>query len=138
MTTDGESGNRDATAPVAGGQTVPEDVTDVLDRLPENERTTLAEQWLKARPEVVGAATKRRRDRFRVFIAIALFVAIAAESLVAAYIAWWAPKKGFPPHGDFHRQDWDTVKDWLTISMVPLAAAASLAAAFWYPTREAD
>jgi hypothetical protein len=80
----------------------------------------------------VAAAARRRRDRFRFFLAIALFVGIVGESLVAVYIAWVAPD------GGLYHQDWDTVKDWLSLSAVPLAAAASIAAAFWFPTREID
>jgi hypothetical protein len=84
------------------------------------------------REPAVRAAMGRRRDRFRFWLAIVLFVGIVAESLVAVYFAWVAPDGGVYHH------DWDTVKDWLSLSVVPLAAAASIAAAFWFPTRETD
>jgi hypothetical protein len=75
----------------------------------------------------VRAARIRRRERIRLGITIAIFLAMLIEAGVAVYIAAIAKLSS-----------WDHVKDWLVIALAPFVVAATVASSFWFPSREAD
>lgn len=91
--------------------------------LPEEERARFADKYLAAQPEQLVAGQQRRTQQIRAVLTLLLFVAIVAEAGVAAYVVNVA-----------ETASWDTVKDWLSLSLAPLTAAAAIAAAFWFPT----
>jgi hypothetical protein len=118
------TGPKDATSPVAGWKMEAEvDLMAILyNGLPKSKRARFAERFLET-PEQIAAAQKRRTQRIRAGFTVLLFVFMAVEAGAAIYIASIA-----------ETESWDTVKDWLTLSLAPLAAAGAVAAAFWFPT----
>jgi hypothetical protein len=99
------------------------DLMTIYEGLPENERARAAERIIALSDE----AQKNRRERVRRTLAYLLFGAIVAEALIAFYVAEVAKSAS-----------WDEVKDWLTLSLVPLTTAAGIAASFLYPSKETE
>ena len=121
---------KDRTAPVEGGQLRPPgeiDINRLVEQLPERAKVNVAERWQKSQPEYVRAARISRRERIRLWITIAVFLAMLIEAGVAVYIAAIAKTSS-----------WDHVKDWLIISSAPFVAAATVTSTLWFPSREAE
>lgn len=122
------TGRKDATAPVAGAALSPEiDFQALYERLPEKKRARFANRMLASQPEQIAAARHKRRERIRAWLTFLVLVGIIGEAAAAFYVA-----------SVTKTASWDEVKDWLTLSLAPLVAAASVAAAFWFPSREGE
>jgi hypothetical protein len=123
------SGKKDPTAPVKGGELRPDGIDGqaVYDQLSPKAKEQFAKRWQDRHPDWIAAKKDARRERMRLFITIVVFVAIIAEAGVAVYLAAVAKSAS-----------WDTIKDWLTLVLAPLIAAATVASTFWFPSREAD
>lgn len=119
------SGAKDRVAPVEGGQLRGGvDINRLLDQVPAGERGALAERLIDSASKT---DSRRRRDRIRLWITIIVFAAIVLEAGAGVYIAAIAKSAS-----------WNDVKDWMTIALAPLVAAATVASSFWFPSREAD
>jgi hypothetical protein len=119
------SGAKDWTAPVEGGQLRGDvDINRLLDHVPAAETAALAERLIESKSKT---DSRSRRDRIRICITIVVFGAIVLEAGAGVYIAAIAKSAS-----------WNDVKDWMTISLAPLVAAATVASSFWFPSREAD
>jgi hypothetical protein len=117
---------KDKTAPVSGAElrTLDEEVVVQLIQGMSNRKKAAA---FKRRQKTQPGYVRARRDRFRVVFTIVAFAAILIEAGVAVYITEIAKTSS-----------WDHVKDWLIIVMAPFIAFATLAGAFWYPTKETE
>ena len=124
------TGPKDKSAPVAGAKRVPVDdstLKAVLDRLPESELMKVAEKLLEGRPQQIAAARQKKRERIRWWFTVLLFLGIFADGGAALYVVEWA-----------NSASWETVKDWLILAAAPLVPAATVAATFWFPSKEAE
>lgn len=122
------TGALDAAAPVAGAELRAEiDMMAIYQGLPDKEKARFADQLLAAQPAQVAAAQRKRTQLIRASLTALLFGAIVAEAGVALYVVNVA-----------ETETWDTVKDWLALSLAPLTAAAAVTAAFWFPTSGSD
>jgi hypothetical protein len=122
------TGARDREAPIEGGQLHPATADDVdwgslIKSLPKKERAKAVKRLQSADPKLRGV----RRDRVRFWLTIILLIAIIGESVTALYLVEGSDTLS-----------WDTAKDWLLLSLVPLTTAATIAVAFWFPTKESD
>ena len=123
------TGARDAVAPVQGAVEQRKiDFNAVYEGLPNKDRSKFAEQLLQGErtPEQLWALHKQRRDTIRLWLTIILVASVVAEAGVAVYLA------------QANQISWDHLKDWLTLSVAPLAAAMGVAATFWFPSKETD
>lgn len=120
----------DKTAPIAGAALTDVDersFIEILERLPPRKRASYATFIEKGKPSQLAASKQKRRDRFRMAFSILLVLGIVGEALIALYITEVSKT-----------QSWDTMKDWLVLALAPLIAAAAVAAAFWFPSKEVD
>jgi hypothetical protein len=110
----------DAAAPVQGAQLRRADLPAILGALPKKDRAKIASDYL-------AGPAKFRRETIRVLLTFVIVLGIVADGGVALYLAQFAKSIS-----------WDTVKDWLTLAVAPLAAAAGVAFAFWFPSKAAE
>jgi hypothetical protein len=123
---------KDGADPISGGPKLvatPEvDIIGMLyQRMPEGDRLQFASQVLKGQPDQLAAEKHRRRERFRRTFTLVLVIGIIVDGLIALYFTEVSKSLS-----------WTHMKDWLTLALGPLIAAATAATSFWFPSREAD
>jgi hypothetical protein len=110
---------------IEGGHLKPVNTLEILGALPESEKLKFAQAVIDVTPEGQKAASKKRRDRFRIALTVIVVIGIIAEAFVALYLT---QIKG--------SISWSTMKDWLTLAIAPLAAIVGGMVAFWFPSKE--
>jgi hypothetical protein len=124
------SGARDATAPVVGSKLREPSETDVLkliDQLSDREKAKFIKRWQEDQPGHVEAAHRTRRERMRATFTALVILAVVAQAFVAIYVSVIDKDVS-----------WNTAKDWLAYSVVPLTGLVAAAAVYWFPSRSDD
>jgi hypothetical protein len=99
----------------------------LFEQLPDAEKAKFAKRWQQTQPGHLEAERRKRRERIRLWITVLVFAGIVVTAGFAIYAGVIAKTRS-----------WNEIKDWLSLAVAPLVAAATVASMFWFPSREAD